>query len=186
MVHQQPQLHPRLRRARRVTLLSGNARLSQSGSHRLHDLRMRSRDGRHHRLARYRQVVQGPRDGPRHGLRDGPRPPRRSHLHDLLPLLRPPRRTGQRKPLRSLRRSAPLHCPDDVRGLFLHGPQARRPDRRSRRERRPLQGERHRQDPLRQRFLDRSPALRALLFSHLPLPEVRRQHAPVQPHVHRG
>ena len=42
--------HPVLRR---------DARLGQNVGHRLHVLRMRCRDGRYHRFARYRQMVQG-------------------------------------------------------------------------------------------------------------------------------
>ena len=64
-----------------------------------------------------------------------------------------------------------------VHRLLLHGQETRRTDRRSGRERRPIQNQRHRQHPAQQRLLACSPPVRALLFGHLPVPEVCRQHA---------
>ena len=59
---------------------------SQALSHRLHDLRLRRRDGRHHRQPWYRQVVHRPRNGTRHGHRDGHSPYRRSSRNARLTL----------------------------------------------------------------------------------------------------
>ena len=49
-------------------VLPEHAGLREAGGHRIHDLRLRLRNGGHYGEPRYRQVVQGPGDGPRHGL----------------------------------------------------------------------------------------------------------------------
>jgi len=184
MVHREPQPHSRVRAVGRVALLRGHAGFSQARRVRLYDLRLRCRDGRHHRIARYREVVQGPRDGIGDGFGDGIGTSRRGHLHDFLAVLRQAGRPNRCCTLCRLWRGAALHRPHHACGLLLHGQETRRADRRSRGKRRPVQGQRPRTDTLLERLLARVAALRALLFGHLPLPEVCREHASVQPYLH--
>ena len=120
-------------------------------------------------------MVQGQGNGPRDGFRDGACPSGRRHLHDLLALLRQAWRQGRCLPLRRLRRGADVHRPHHVHRVLLHGQEAGQPDRRGRGEGRSVQGQRHRQDPVRRRILARRPAVRALLFRHLPVPEVSKE-----------
>ena len=71
-----------------LAVLSRHARLCQVCRRGLHDIRLRCRDGRHHRVARHSKMVQGARDGARHGLRDGSCAPRCGNVHDILARIR--------------------------------------------------------------------------------------------------